>query len=117
MRATCHCAGRPCMRLTITIGALCLGFSPQLLAEGYRFSTIDFPDSEWTELHGINAKGVIVGYFADSEGVQRSFRLRNSKFELLDTGELADTPFANARGINARGDIVGNYDDRDGIGH
>jgi probable HAF family extracellular repeat protein len=105
------------MRFASTIGALCLAFSPQLLAEGYRFSTIDFPDSEWTELQGINARGVIVGYYGDSEGVQRAFRLHNGTFKTLDMGELADAPFANARGINARGDIVGNYDDRDGIGH
>jgi hypothetical protein len=46
------------MRLAVTTGVLCLVFSPhaQLLAEGYRFTTIDYPDSEWTELHGINAK-------------------------------------------------------------
>jgi uncharacterized membrane protein len=107
------------MRLAVTTGVLCLVFSPhaQLLAEGYRFTTIDYPDSEWTELHGINAKGTIVGYYSDSAGVQRAFRLRNRAFETIAIPEQPDAQLVHARGINARGDIVFNVDDRDGNSH
>ena len=105
------------MRLAITTGVLCLALSPQLLAEGYRFSTIDYPDSELTELHGINAKGTIVGYYSDSKGVQRAFRLRNGVFKTLEMPDRTDAQLTHARGINARGDIVFNVDDRDGNSH
>ena len=105
------------MRPAITTGVLCLAFSPQLLAEGYRFSTIDYPDSEWTELHGINARDTIVGYYSDSEGVQRAFRLRNGVFKTLEVPGLTDAQLTHARGINARGDIVFNVDDSDGNSH
>ena len=97
------------MRLAITIGVLCLAFSPQLLAGGYRFSTIDYPDSELTELHGINAKGAIVGVYDDSAGVGHAFVLRNGVFKTLKLPKSFNSELAIARGINARGDIVGMF--------
>ena len=93
----------------------CLAICPPLHADGYRFSTVQVPGSDLTEADGINARGVIVGSYVDSDGVSHGFLLRDGKFKTIDVpGALENIA---ARGINARGDIVGSFVGADSVRH
>jgi probable HAF family extracellular repeat protein len=43
-----------------------------LLDQG-SYSTLDVPGSDWTEAHGINASGQIVGYYIDAADGSHGF--------------------------------------------
>jgi probable HAF family extracellular repeat protein len=77
------------------------GFSRS--AQG-KFKQLDFPGSAQSEAFGINAAGDIVGRYADAQGTQHGFLLRNGVFTTIDALPGQNT---YAWGINARGEIVG----------
>ncbi len=103
------------MRQLIKLTLLCLLLSPPLHAADYRFSRIQFPDSDLTEADGINARGDIVGSYLNSDGVGHGFLLRRGVFTTIDVPGAMET--IAARGINARGDIVGGFLDHDDVRH
>jgi hypothetical protein len=48
---------------------LCLGMAGQSKGQAtYSFTTLDVPGSTYTQAHGINASGQIVGYYDDAGG-------------------------------------------------
>jgi hypothetical protein len=102
------------MRKVIKLTLLCLAVSPLLFAADYRFAKIDVPNSTETLANGINARGDIVGRYADADGVFHGFFLRKGVFSTIDfPGASLTAAFA----LNARGDIAGHFVDADGIDH
>jgi|SRR5882724_11012910 len=67
-----------------------------------------------TQAYGINPRGDIVGYYADTNFITHGFLLRKRTFTKIDApGARATIPL----GINPQGDIVGSYDDSIGNTH
>jgi uncharacterized membrane protein len=94
----------------ITLAVFCLVASPPLLAADYSFVSINVPGGDYTEAHGINERGDIVGlYYTAADGVSHGFLLRKGVFTTIDVPGAAET--LGARGINSRGDIVGGFTD------
>ncbi len=88
------------MRQIIKLTLFCLALSPLLFAADYRFVKIDFPNATQTLANGINARGDIVGRYADAEGVFHGFLLRKGVFSTIDfPGASLTAAFA----LNARG--------------
>ncbi len=81
--------------------------------QGFRFTSIDVPGGGATLATGINARGEIVGIYADSAGVSHGFLLKGGVFFTIDVpGSLVGVSGAlqtEANGINNAGDIVGDY--------
>jgi len=74
---------------------------------GATFNTIDVPGAaNGTSAAGINARGQIVGSYADAAGHNLAFLLDHGTFTTIDFPGAACT---QAIGINARGQIVGGY--------
>ena len=61
-----------------------------------------------TSARGINARGDIVGFYADSAGRQHGFLLQDGLYTTIDV-PLAGVRATIANGINAQGEIVGQY--------
>ena len=102
------------MKQIIKLTLLLLAVIPLLFAVDYRFVKIDFPNSTETLANGINARGDIVGRYADAEGVFHGFLLRKGVFSTIDfPGASVTAAFA----LNARGDIAGRFVDANGIEH
>jgi uncharacterized membrane protein len=102
------------MKQIIKLTLLLLAVSPLLFAADYRFVKIDFPNSTETLANGINARGDIVGRYADAEGVFHGFFLRKGVFSTIDfPGASLTAAFA----LNARGDIAGRFIDTGGNEH
>ncbi len=99
----------------VTLTLFCLGISPPLFAGDYRFVRIDFPNSTYTDVRGINARGDMVGGYDDADGVRHGFLLRKGIFTSIDVPNAAVTSYA--RSINARGDIVGAVRDGQFVPH
>jgi uncharacterized membrane protein len=93
----------------------CLAICPPLQAAEYEFLRIHFPDSDLTEADGINARGVIVGSYVDTDGVSHGFLLRDGMYKTIDVPGAMET--LAVRAINARGDIVGGFLDAGSVRH
>src|SRR6266550_3483724 len=86
-------------------------------AKPYTFTRIDFPGAFQTALSGINAGGVIVGWYFQGAGCPaapcavRGFILRDGVFTTVVYHNTAGTnaPFTQLRGIGPSGEIVGIY--------
>ncbi len=102
------------MKQIIKLTLLFLAVSPLLFAADYRFVKIDFPNSTETLANGINARGDIVGRYADADGVFHGFLLRKGVFSTID---FPGASFTAAFALNARGDIAGHFLDANGIEH
>jgi uncharacterized membrane protein len=77
------------------------------------YTTIDCPDSSFTEARSINDRGEIVGICEDVSGVH-GFLLSHGAFTIIDVpGATATLAF----GVNNRGDVVGRYTDTAGVFH
>jgi hypothetical protein len=76
-------------------------------ASGYRYTSINVPHAQSTEVYRINARGDVVGAFRDADGVH-GFLLRGGDFETVNVPGAAATAL---RGINERGQLVGFYND------
>ena len=73
----------------------------------YTFTTLDAPDSVFTQAGGINNSGQIVGTFRYTDGVDHGFLLSGGGYTTLDPpGSLN----SSAEGINDTSQIVGTYD-------
>lgn len=102
------------MRQIMKLAVLWLAASPLLDAAEYRYVKIHVPGSVDTRANGINARGDIVGFFTDFEGVTHGYLRRNGRFFTVD---VPGAKFTSAFSVNARGDIVGRYVDADDNGH
>jgi uncharacterized membrane protein len=71
-----------------------------------RFTTIDFPDSTYTDARGINAEGGVVGRYDAPSGTVHGFLLNEAGFTTIDYPGAIST---RANGINAQGSVVGFY--------
>jgi len=100
------------MRHVSKVTLFCLIVSSLSFAADYRFVRIDFPDATVTRATGINARGDIVGFYGDLNGVTHGFLLRRGLFSTIDFPHASLT---FARAINARGDIAGLFQFEDGI--
>jgi hypothetical protein len=81
--------------------------SPALFATDYRYSKIDVPNSIATRVRGINARGDIVGIYADEIGSHSFLRRGGVYTEVAFPGAF----FTAIKSINARGDMAGNLQD------
>ena len=77
-----------------------------LADETFSFTPIDVPGARATAPQGINAGGVVVGYFIDATGVSHGFALRQWELTTIDFPGAEGT---DARGISPAGEIVGAY--------
>ena len=50
-----------------------LGVSHGFVLSNGVYTTVDVPNSIWTEIYSINAQGQIVGAYQDANGVQHGF--------------------------------------------
>ena len=92
-------------------GGMVHGF---LLSHG-SFTTIDFPESIFTELGGINPPGDIVGNYIDATELRvHVLLLRQGTFSTIDFPGAVGT-FVGS--INPASDIVGGYFEADGFQH
>jgi hypothetical protein len=73
------------------------------------FTQIDYPDAADTFLHGINARGAMVGSFADTNGATRSF-IRESNGDYTEIA-FPGADWTAAYGINDGGEVVGAWHD------
>ena len=86
---------------------LCVLASSALFAAEYRFFKIDAPNSTSTRVRGINARGDIVGIYADVAGSSHSFLRHAGVYsEVAFPGPY----FTAIKSINARGDMAGNLE-------
>src|SRR5262249_22268165 len=76
--------------------------------DGATFTTIDVPGASFTEAHGINDAGQIVGSFTDGD---HGFLKDAATFTTIDAPGAILT---GALGINDAGQIVGLFDDATG---
>ena len=95
-------------------GSTCITECQGYLLEHGTFTTINFPQSTFTSLSGVNAPGDIVGAYVDAAGVFHSFLLSKGVYESFDPPGAA---FSLASGINPGGIIGGVYVDSAGVEH
>ena len=99
-----------------------LGAILNVLADDPTFTTIDFPGATQTDAHGINARGDIVGGYANpgenttlpGGSLPHAFLLSRGHFSNID---FPGATYTFASRNNARGDIVGWYSSADNLGH
>jgi probable HAF family extracellular repeat protein len=72
----------------------------------YTFTTIDVPGALYTEAHGINAAGQVVGGFLDAGFTFHGFLTDGATFITIAVPGASSTM---AFGINAAGQIVGGF--------
>jgi hypothetical protein len=68
-----------------------------------KFSSIDVPGAQWTDVDWVNARGDVVGAYNAGNG-NRGFLLSKRQFTTIDYAGLANTV---ATGISDQGEIVG----------
>jgi probable HAF family extracellular repeat protein len=81
---------------------------------GYAFTTIDYPNGEFSVATGINARGQVVGYYFDSNFKQHAFLFSGGQYTTLN--DPNGRPVDSVGEINDQGQIVGDYFDPNG-GH
>ena len=79
-----------------------------------KFTTIDFPNSTFTWITGINSEGDLVGFYNDQSGNQHGFVQRDGDFITVDVPGATST---EGNGIDPQSDVVGRYNSRDGKTH
>ncbi len=83
-----------------------------LLSNG-SYTTLDVPGSLFTQAHGINASGQIVGWYYDGN-ITHGFLLSEGSYTTLD---VPGSSYTQGFGINDSGKIVGEYGDAGGTNH
>jgi uncharacterized membrane protein len=84
-----------------------------LLAQG-KLTTLDFPNSTFTQALGIDQQGNVVGFYMDQGQLSHGFHYNyaTKKFQSIDDPQGVGTTVVN--GINQNGTIVGFYVDGKG---
>ena len=101
----------PLLCVAITI-CLALGMTSNVRAE-YAFTTLDVPDSIFTEAYGINNAGEIVGRYDDQSGRNFGFLLSGGVYTTID---MPGSGLTWAFGINDKSEIVGVHAGSGGFG-
>src|SRR5437879_6061718 len=91
---------------------LFLGVTGKTKAD-YVYTPIDFPGSTFTEAHGINTSGQIVGWDV-ADGTTHGYLLSGGSYTTFD---VPDSTYTTAQSINDSGQIVGRYIDAGGMHH
>ena len=94
------------MQRFVTNLIILLMFGAQMFAASYRFSKIDVPNSTATRARGVNARGDIVGIYADAAGSHSFLRHGGVYTDVTVPGPY----FTAIKSINARGDMAGNLE-------
>jgi probable HAF family extracellular repeat protein len=90
-------------------------FHPYIWAlTGGVFEELFIPVAVSAQATSINNKGVIVGFYIDSNGVTHGWQLSAGIFKTLD---YPSSTFTQALGINTLGEVVGSYNDAAGNMH
>lgn len=90
----------------LAVSAFVLTLTAPIWAQEREYITIVPEGARASTANGINARGDIVGTFADQHGVQHGFLLSKGEYTVIDFPGAAAT---DARGIGPRGEIVGIY--------
>src|SRR5436190_5282022 len=72
----------------------------------YKYAQLDYPGSSSTTAMSINNGNVVVGWYADSAGLNHGFKYSNGSYTAINVPNAYET---QALGINDQGDIVGSY--------
>src|SRR5215831_11801214 len=103
---------RNLLRAVVLLGWLAFAVS-SAQAQGYNYTSIDYPNAIRTRTFGISPGGVIVGDYRDSSGTLHGFLLSEGRYITVDVPGsligLAGVLPTSLRGINPAGDIVGFY--------
>ena len=83
-------------------------------AADFSYTTPAYPGALFTMPYGISGSGVVVGYYADVNGVGHGFSLSGTTYAAID---YPNASFTIAYGINDSSTIVGYYGDASGVGH
>ncbi len=74
------------------------------------FTSLDVPNSTFTQALGLNNKGQVVGVYTDASGNQHGFVYSNKKYQTIDDPNGNGT-MTVINGINDKGQLVGFYMD------
>jgi len=102
------CITKSLLPYFLLVFALALAVPKSAAQAGYTVTTIDVPSSTETDCNDINKAGNIVGFYADSTGVDHGFEFVNGKFQNVNF------PHASATlvyGVNDLNQAVGWYTD------
>ena len=96
-------------RVAFSLVAITLALSPakSMPAQGYTYTSIDFPGAVETAAAGINNHGQIVGEYLLADGSRHGFLYSGGTFTTVD--DPNNTTSSEALGINDSGQIVGAY--------
>ncbi len=99
--------------LAINDGGLIVGSSALggFAYDGLSFATFNFPGGLFTEAHGVNDAGIIVGRYNDDEGIH-GFSYDGMTFTTVDVPGAFRTV---VEGVNDSGVMVGEYNERRGF--
>jgi uncharacterized membrane protein len=75
------------------------------LRVGGVYTTVDFPNSMFNQLLGLNNYGVAAGYWQDAKGIQYPYTVQGGVFRPIATPGTS----AQATGVNDKGDVSGFY--------
>jgi probable HAF family extracellular repeat protein len=84
--------------------------NPGFELNGGHFTTLDVPNSTFTQALGLNNKGQIVGVYNDASGNSHGFVFRKGTFRTIDEPKGNGT-VTLVNGINDNGRLVGFYVD------
>jgi hypothetical protein len=103
------------MRPLMKIALFWVAVNPGAFAQDFQYEQFDVPGARLTRPFGVNASGLIVGLYMDSQNVGHGFlRDPDGTYTTLD---YPAATFSNAVAIDARGDIVGRWTDAAGTNH
>jgi len=82
-----------------------------------KFTRISYPGSSSTYVSSISDKGVILGSYLDSQGLEHGFILESGVYTTVDNPKADPLQGQSLADINSSGMIVGGYYDSNGIAH
>jgi uncharacterized membrane protein len=101
------------LRLALGLGLVVIAGATSARAANYLFEVINHPlGIKGTSSIGINATGVVLGYYLDANSVAHGYLLKQGLFEAID--HPLGTNGTYPRGVNDTGAVVGNYDATNG---
>jgi hypothetical protein len=111
-------------RHSFPIGLWCIGLAvagllaPTRADGGYAFQTIDVPGATGgTFAVGVNASGLVTGYYADAKGAYHGFTWQNGKATPVDYAGVSGVTETFLFQNNAAGQAAGYYTGSDGNAH
>ena len=90
--------------------------APAVAGPHFRFKTFDVPNSVYTEVYGINDRGVLVGQYIDTNGISHGFIALGRRIISVDVTGVGSVG-AGLSAINNFGTAVGTWADSTGTYH